>query len=236
MALVIDRAAEDAIFAELEALGVAADRRLGGARRGRDRRRRPDAGGDRPGRRVAERQARPAAAARLDRGRLGSGDARRRGRAGRRARQRARVVGGARRGRLPRRRAAASRSSPGRWSCSASRARRPSRVAAAARRAARAGGPPHARARVGRAQPLPGGGRPARRDDEPAPDALGRRRRGPADRPRGRRRRRVPRHAARTRALDLDMRSHVVAARDDDASLHRAARAPSSARAAYGSG
>ena len=61
MTLAIDRAAEDAVFAELEALGVPLHRGLRGARARRDRRRRPDARGDRPDRRLAERQARAAA-------------------------------------------------------------------------------------------------------------------------------------------------------------------------------
>ena len=66
MALVIDRAAEDAVFAELEALGepvTAVSEERGQLERPR---------GDRPGRRLAEREARAAVRGGLDRRGRGS--------------------------------------------------------------------------------------------------------------------------------------------------------------------
>ena len=190
MTLIIDRAAEDAIFAELEALGrpltlISEER---GERRHR-RRRRPGAGGDRPDRRLAERQARHALLRALDRGGGGPTHGRRRLRLRARPRQRRGVVGRARRRRLPGRRAAcgcdpdAAARDAGR-----SRRRRPAARLAAPRPSPRPA--PRAYGRSGRWPSRCAGSRPggSTRCHACAPSARSTLAAGAADRARGGRR------------------------------------------------
>ena len=212
MALVIDRAAEDAVFAELEELGLPLTAISEERGRVRDRGRRAGARGDRPGRRVAERQARAAVRVPVDRGGVGPGDGRRdvrlRGRAG----GAARVVGAARAsGAYARRRAARPRSSPARSSCwdrdraAASWSPR-RRLRSAALEAERV----RALGSVAATLCLVADGR-LDAHAQPAPDPVGGRRGRPADRARGGRRGGLPRGRRRApRRSALDMRSRVV--------------------------
>ena len=177
-AYVIDRAAEDAVFAEIEALGVpvlavseergeVASVRNGGTRATRAHR-------HRPGRRLPQRQARPAVRMRVDRDRLRprmgdvevgwvaeldprltAADEPRRGRDW----WAVKGEGAFRDGEAPRR-----RFSPGALEVLGLETARPELVAAAASAIESRGRAPHPRARLGGDDALPRGRRPARRD------------------------------------------------------------------------